>query len=223
MRKERTIPTRQRSRERHARRLAGRTRTVRVTGRGRRILRATWERASLRPPASRAPCGQPALPPALARGRSGMRIGVFGATGVIGSALVPVLAADHDVVAVSRHADRVRHPGVETATADVTDSAAVRSALEGGHDVTSSRRRRSWQRGVRDDRRARRPAPRDDRSSLGVEADAADRPGDVVRYLAGGSGAGRGDERELRRPWPRRHDVPRDDRAHRGGSVSSEG
>jgi uncharacterized protein YbjT (DUF2867 family) len=60
-----------------------------------------------------------------------MRIGVFGATGAIGSALVPVLAEDHEVVAVSRHADRGRHPGVETATADVTDSAAVRSALEG--------------------------------------------------------------------------------------------
>ena len=60
-----------------------------------------------------------------------MKIGVFGATGVIGSALVPVLAEDHDVVAVSRHADRAPRDGVQTAVADVTDAAAVRSALEG--------------------------------------------------------------------------------------------
>ena len=62
-----------------------------------------------------------------------MRIAVFGATGVIGSALVPLLAANHEVVAVSRHADRARTPGFETATADVTDPASVRRVLEGVH------------------------------------------------------------------------------------------
>ena len=60
-----------------------------------------------------------------------MRIAVFGATGVIGSALVPVLAEDHDVVAISRHVDRTRHPRVKTATADVTDAESVRRALDG--------------------------------------------------------------------------------------------
>ena len=33
-----------------------------------------------------------------------MKVVVFGATGTIGGALVPVLARDHDVVAVSRSA-----------------------------------------------------------------------------------------------------------------------
>jgi uncharacterized protein YbjT (DUF2867 family) len=60
-----------------------------------------------------------------------MRIAVFGATGVIGRALVPVLAEQNDVIAVSRHAGRLRHAGVETATADVVDSHAVRHALDG--------------------------------------------------------------------------------------------
>ena len=60
-----------------------------------------------------------------------MRIAVFGATGVIGSALVPVLAVHHDVVAVSRHADTIFHPGVSTATANVTDAGSVRRALDG--------------------------------------------------------------------------------------------
>ena len=60
-----------------------------------------------------------------------MRIAVFGATGVIGSALVPVLAVHHDVVAVSRHADTIRHPGVSTTTANVTDPGSVRRALDG--------------------------------------------------------------------------------------------
>ena len=60
-----------------------------------------------------------------------MRIAVFGATGVIGRALVPVLAEQNDVIAVSRHAGRIRHAGLETATADVMDSHAVRRALDG--------------------------------------------------------------------------------------------
>ncbi len=50
---------------------------------------------------------------------------------MIGSALVPVLAEHHDVVAVSRHVDRIRRPGVRTATADVTDAGSVRRALDG--------------------------------------------------------------------------------------------
>ena len=60
-----------------------------------------------------------------------MRIAVFGATGVIGNALVPVLAEDHDVVAVSRHAASVLAPRVRSANADVTDASAVRDVLAG--------------------------------------------------------------------------------------------
>ena len=57
---------------------------------------------------------------------------MFGATGVIGRALLPLVAADHDVVAVSRSG----HPPddrITWAEADVTDSEAVRRALDGAH------------------------------------------------------------------------------------------
>ena len=60
-----------------------------------------------------------------------MRIAVFGATGVIGRALVPRLAECNEVVAVSRHAQPVRRANVEMATADVTDASAVRRVLAG--------------------------------------------------------------------------------------------
>ncbi|HET8651231.1 MAG TPA: NAD(P)H-binding protein [Gaiellaceae bacterium] len=59
-----------------------------------------------------------------------MRVVVFGATGFIGRALLPLVAADHDVVAVSRSA----HPPddqITWAEADVTDAEAVRRALDG--------------------------------------------------------------------------------------------
>jgi uncharacterized protein YbjT (DUF2867 family) len=58
-----------------------------------------------------------------------MRVAVFGATGTIGSALVPLLARRHDVVAVSRRP----HDGNDAtwAVADVTDEGAVRRALDG--------------------------------------------------------------------------------------------
>ncbi len=58
-----------------------------------------------------------------------MKIAVFGATGTIGSALLPVLARKHDVVAVSRSP----HDGsdVSWVVADATDESAVRRALNG--------------------------------------------------------------------------------------------
>jgi uncharacterized protein YbjT (DUF2867 family) len=59
-----------------------------------------------------------------------MRVVVFGATGTIGTALVPVLARDHDVVAVSRH-ERVNADGVTWAVADASDLASVRAVLAG--------------------------------------------------------------------------------------------
>ncbi len=59
-----------------------------------------------------------------------MKIAVFGATGVIGRALVPALAADHDVVAVSRHPPRDHVDGLTWAAADVIDPFAVSRALD---------------------------------------------------------------------------------------------
>ena len=60
-----------------------------------------------------------------------MRIAVFGATGVIGRALVPCLAERNEVVAVSRHAEHFRRGSLEGATADVADAHAVRRVLDG--------------------------------------------------------------------------------------------
>jgi uncharacterized protein YbjT (DUF2867 family) len=58
-----------------------------------------------------------------------VKVVVFGATGTIGGALLPALAADHDVVAVSRRAGSGGPDNVRWATADVTDADAVRRAL----------------------------------------------------------------------------------------------
>ena len=59
-----------------------------------------------------------------------MRVVVFGATGTIGTALVPVLARDHDVIAVSRH-ERANTGRVTWVVADATDPESVRAALAG--------------------------------------------------------------------------------------------
>ena len=59
-----------------------------------------------------------------------MKIAVFGATGTIGRPLLPVLAREHEVVAVSRSA-RPPDPGVVWKQADATDAEAVRRALDG--------------------------------------------------------------------------------------------
>lgn len=60
-----------------------------------------------------------------------MRVAILGATGVIGRALVPVLARENEVVAVSRHVDRLSDARVRAESADVTDPLSVRRALEG--------------------------------------------------------------------------------------------
>ncbi len=59
-----------------------------------------------------------------------MKAVVFGATGVVGRALLPVLAAEHEVVAVSRR-ERPPEHGVTWAVADVLDGPSVGRALEG--------------------------------------------------------------------------------------------
>jgi uncharacterized protein YbjT (DUF2867 family) len=63
-----------------------------------------------------------------------MSVAVIGATGVIGRALVPVLARHEEVVAVSRHPE-ASDRAVRSVAADVTDAAKVRSALEGAEVV----------------------------------------------------------------------------------------
>jgi uncharacterized protein YbjT (DUF2867 family) len=62
-------------------------------------------------------------------------VAVLGATGVIGRALVPLLARHEEVVAVSRHPERASHRAVRTVPADVTQAAQVRRALEGSDVV----------------------------------------------------------------------------------------
>jgi len=64
-----------------------------------------------------------------------VRAVVLGATGVVGRALLPVLAGQGDVVAVSRRAADSDLPGVETVSADVIDAGAVRDVLEGSDVV----------------------------------------------------------------------------------------
>jgi uncharacterized protein YbjT (DUF2867 family) len=59
-----------------------------------------------------------------------MRVTVFGATGTVGDALLPRLAEQHDVVAVSRCA-RAGQDGVRWATADVASGEGVADAIDG--------------------------------------------------------------------------------------------
>jgi uncharacterized protein YbjT (DUF2867 family) len=64
-----------------------------------------------------------------------MRVVVFGATGTVGRALLPVLSDAHEVVAVSRRSQASPTDGIEWVRADATDGGAVRIALAGA-DVT---------------------------------------------------------------------------------------
>jgi uncharacterized protein YbjT (DUF2867 family) len=59
-----------------------------------------------------------------------VRVTVFGSTGVIGRALLPLLAAEHEVVAVSR-TPRDDGDGIRWVEADVASGAGVADALEG--------------------------------------------------------------------------------------------
>ena len=59
-----------------------------------------------------------------------MRIAVLGATGTVGRALVPLLADEHDVVAVSRRPSSAGD-GIRSEAADATDALAMRRVLDG--------------------------------------------------------------------------------------------
>jgi uncharacterized protein YbjT (DUF2867 family) len=58
-----------------------------------------------------------------------MKVAVFGATGTIGTALLPALTRSHEVVAVSRREQKA--DGVTWLRADASDAESVRGALEG--------------------------------------------------------------------------------------------
>jgi uncharacterized protein YbjT (DUF2867 family) len=60
-----------------------------------------------------------------------MRAVVFGATGTVGRALLPVLGESHQVVAVSRRPPSSCADGIEWVGADATDAESVRVALAG--------------------------------------------------------------------------------------------
>ncbi len=59
-----------------------------------------------------------------------MRVTVFGATGTVGQALVPLLADQHEVVAVSRRPCAAQD-GIRWATADVASGDGVADAIQG--------------------------------------------------------------------------------------------
>ena len=58
-----------------------------------------------------------------------MKVAVFGATGTIGTALLPALTRSHDVVALSRREQKA--DGVTWLRADASDAESVRGVLEG--------------------------------------------------------------------------------------------
>jgi uncharacterized protein YbjT (DUF2867 family) len=60
-----------------------------------------------------------------------VKIVVFGATGTVGEALLPALAGQHEVTAVSRSADEEQRDGVRWVRGDVEDGKSVERALEG--------------------------------------------------------------------------------------------
>jgi len=63
-----------------------------------------------------------------------MRVAVLGAGGTIGRALLPALAAEHEVIAVSR-TPHAPDPDAEWHVADVTDPASLERALDGAEVV----------------------------------------------------------------------------------------
>jgi uncharacterized protein YbjT (DUF2867 family) len=64
-----------------------------------------------------------------------VKVVVFGATGTVGTALIPVLAREHDVVAVSRGGGDAAGGNVTWARADVSDGDSVAAVLDGADVV----------------------------------------------------------------------------------------
>src|SRR6188472_4433753 len=91
------------------------------------------DRDALREGAEPLPCrGQPALLRAPAAEPGLVNVAVFGATGVVGRALVPLLA-EHELTAVSRTARD--EPGARWVVADAASGDGVAAALEGADVV----------------------------------------------------------------------------------------
>jgi uncharacterized protein YbjT (DUF2867 family) len=63
-----------------------------------------------------------------------VRIAVFGATGVVGRTLVPLLTAEHELVTVSRSAQEVE-PGIRWVEGDASSAEDVARAVEGAEVV----------------------------------------------------------------------------------------
>ncbi len=63
-----------------------------------------------------------------------MRVAVFGATGVVGRTLVPLLRAEHELVAVSRSAQEAE-PGIRWVEGDASSAEDVARAVEGAEVV----------------------------------------------------------------------------------------
>ena len=64
-----------------------------------------------------------------------MKVVVLGATGTVGASLLPQLAGDHDVTAVSRSAEEREEGGIRWARGDVEDRESIARALEGAEVV----------------------------------------------------------------------------------------
>jgi uncharacterized protein YbjT (DUF2867 family) len=64
-----------------------------------------------------------------------VKVVVLGATGTVGAALLPALAGDHDVTAVSRSAEEREEDGVRWVRGDVEDAKSIARAVEGAEVV----------------------------------------------------------------------------------------
>jgi uncharacterized protein YbjT (DUF2867 family) len=64
-----------------------------------------------------------------------VKVVVLGATGTVGASLLPQLAGDHDVTAVSRSAEEREEDGIRWARGDVEDRESIARALDGAEVV----------------------------------------------------------------------------------------
>src|SRR5512133_1390958 len=133
-----------------------------------------------------------------------MKVAVLGATGFIGRALVPALAEQAEVLAISRHGDARESTHVRALAADATDEAAISRALEGvdvAYYLVHSLGTSDFG-GV-------------DRRAAAVVASAADRACRRRRLSRGRRRQSSSQRPDVRSRRARCSHVPRDDRAHR--------